>query len=98
MGSCARVAASRAERRVNQEQWQQVKNTVALAMEMPRGEREKLIDSACGTDPNLREEIESLLRAAESAESLPEAREAISAAASSLLSVEDASLRSLIEN
>jgi serine/threonine-protein kinase len=83
---------------MNQERWQQVKSTVALAIEMTDPEREKWIDSACGADAELRREVESLLAAADAAESLPEARNAIASAASSLLSIEDESLRSLLES
>ena len=66
---------------MNQQRWQHVKSTVALAMEMPPTERLKLIDSTCGSDFELRQEIESLLSAADAAQSLTEARKAIAAAA-----------------
>lgn len=83
---------------MNQERWQQIKSTVALAMEIPENERGSLIDSACGSDAELRHEVESLLAAAGAADSIPEARVAIANAASSLVSVEDASLRALIDS
>ena len=83
---------------MNQERWQQIKSTVALAMEIPENERGSLIDSACGSDAELRHEVESLLAAARAADSIPEARVAIANAASSLVSVEDASLRALIDS
>ena len=83
---------------MNQERWQQVKTTVAMAMEMPETERAKLIESACGSDIELKQEVQSLLAAADATDSFPEAREAIAGAASSMISVEDASLRSLLES
>jgi hypothetical protein len=83
---------------MNQEQWQQVKTTVALAMKMPQAERGAIIDSGCGTDPDLRREVESLLATAAAADALPEARAALASADSSMVSVEDASLRSLLES
>ena len=83
---------------MNQERWQQIKSTVALAMDIPENERGSLIDSACGSDAELRHEVESLLAAAGAADSIPEARVAIANAASSLVSVEDASLRALIDS
>lgn len=83
---------------MNQERWQHVKTTVALAMEMPEAERRVLVDSACGTDPELRREIESLLTAAAAADLVPDARAAIATATSSLESIEDSSLRSLLES
>lgn len=83
---------------MNQERWLQVKSTVALAMEMPETERGSLIDSACGSDTELRSEVESLLAAAAAADSIPEARAAIANAASSLVSNEDASLRALLDS
>ncbi len=98
MDRCPGLAAPGDEHDVNQERWQQVKSTVAVAIEMPEMEREKWIDSACGTDTELRREVESLLAAAGAADSLPEARSAIASAASSLLSIEDEGLRSLLES
>ena len=83
---------------MKQDRWQQVKSTVAVAIDMSEADREKWIDSACGTDTELRREVESLLAAADAAQSLPEARNAITSAASSLLSIEDESLRSLLES
>lgn len=83
---------------MNQEQWQQVKTTVALAMKIPETERRTLIDSTCGTDPEIRLEIESLLAAAAAAEKLPDARAALASASASMDSVEDSSLRSLLES
>jgi len=83
---------------MNQERWQQIKSTVAHAMELPEADRGSLIDSACGSDAELRREVESLVAAAAAAESIPEARAAIANAASSLASVEDASLRALVDS
>ena len=67
---------------MKQDRWQQVKSTVAVAIDMSEADREKWIDSACGTDTELRREVESLLAAADAAQSLPEARNAITSAAS----------------
>ena len=75
-----------------------MKTTVALALEIPEAERRLLIDSACGTDPDLRREIESLLTLAASVDANPEARAAMDSAASAMSSVEDASLRALLES
>jgi serine/threonine-protein kinase len=83
---------------MNQERWQQIKSTVALAMETPETERGSLIDSACGSDTELRHEVESLLAAAAAADSMPEARAAIANATSSLAANEDASLRALLDS
>ena len=81
---------------MNQERWHHVKTTVALELEIPETERRVLIDSACGTDPELRREIESLLTLAANVGDDPEARAAMDSAASAMASVEDASLRALL--
>jgi len=80
------------------ERWQQIKSIVALAVEAPGSERTELLHSACGTDSELRLEVESLLAAADAASSLPEARAAIASAAGALVAEQDSTLRSLLES
>jgi serine/threonine protein kinase len=62
------------------EQWARVKALFAEAIAQPAGEREAFIERACGSDAALRDEVSSLLCAAEGSESLPGARVAIAAA------------------
>lgn len=62
------------------ERWIKVKALFAEASAQPPAERQAFIARACGRDIPLREEVSSLLRAAEGSESLPGARAAIAAA------------------
>ena len=62
------------------ERWIKVKAIFAEASAQPPDEREAFVAHACGSDTRLREEVSSLLRAAEGSESLPGARQAIAAA------------------
>lgn len=80
------------------ERWQQIKATFALAMETHPSERTALLSSACRDDIELRREVESLLAAADSGDSIPEARAAIALAAGNLISEQDASQRNLLES
>ena len=64
------------------ERWQQVKDVVGRALDIAPGHaRDALIDAACAADAELRDEVVSLLAAAEIADSLPGARAAVAAAA-----------------
>jgi len=48
---------------MNPEQWQRIKDTFALVVEQPAARRESLLRELCGDDPDLRQEVESLLKA-----------------------------------
>ncbi len=79
------------------ERWQEIKSIVARAAEMPVGERANLLAARCANDPDLRFEVESLLAAADAADSLPRARAAIASATGALVGEQDAQLRSRLE-
>lgn len=49
------------------EQWAQVREVLAHALELPRGERASFLDSACEGNNDLRAEVESLLQSDEDA-------------------------------
>ena len=49
------------------ERWSGIDKLLSKALEHPPGERGAFLDEACGSDVNLREEIESLIRAHEAA-------------------------------
>ena len=61
--------------------WRDVKAVFTRAMETPPAQRGALLEAACGTDAELRREVESLLAASEGEDSLPGARAAVAAAA-----------------
>jgi serine/threonine protein kinase len=63
--------------------WNQIKSTVADALELPRDQRAGFLDRACAGDPELRREVESLLAANADDDSLPGARDAVANAARS---------------
>jgi hypothetical protein len=65
---------------VTPERWAEIKELFAQAMERPLGERARFVDQACSDDAELRDEVASLLAAADGADSLPGARAAIGAA------------------
>jgi hypothetical protein len=46
---------------VNAEQWQQVKEAFQAALELPAEQRSVYLDGFCAAEPDLRDEIESLL-------------------------------------
>ena len=48
---------------MNREEYQRVGEIYHAALERPTGERKDFLDSACGGDPELRREVDSLLRA-----------------------------------
>jgi serine/threonine protein kinase len=81
MGHRARVAAARAVDVVTPERWNQVKTVLAAAMDASPEARATYLDSACADDRELRREVESLLAAADGADSFPSARVAIAATA-----------------
>ncbi|HEY4303077.1 MAG TPA: serine/threonine-protein kinase [Gemmatimonadaceae bacterium] len=71
------------------EQWKLVKAVVADAMELPVTERATYVDRACGTNTELRAEVDSLLAVAgEDGDSLPDARVAIANAAAAALGMD----------
>ena len=51
------------------ERWQQVKNVLKEALELPPEQRSAFLDRACSNDRNLREEVESLLSSSDEARS-----------------------------
>jgi serine/threonine protein kinase len=65
---------------VTPERWERVKALFAEASAQPTGLRAAFVERACGSDAELREELSSLLRAAEGTDSLPGVRAAIGAA------------------
>ena len=77
----ARVAQAGNVRVVTPERWQEIKGIVADALDSPVAERSAYVDRMCGTDRELRHEVESLLEAAEGTDSFPVARRAIAATA-----------------
>lgn len=54
------------------ERWQQIDRVLAAALETQEGQRSAFLDTACGDDQSLRQEVESLLTAHEEAENLME--------------------------
>src|SRR4051812_25108836 len=82
MGGGARVAAPGARGRVTTpERWERAKALFAEASTRAADERDDFVYRACAHDVALRDEVLSLLRAAEGTDSLPAARAAIAAAA-----------------
>ena len=43
------------------ERWQQVKDVLHEALQIPAGQRTSFLDNACNADQTLRQEVESLL-------------------------------------
>jgi serine/threonine-protein kinase len=82
---------------VTPERWAEVKAVVAGALESPIADREHYLASVCRDDHELREEAESLLATADSGDSLPGARAAVSAARESFVTESDSVLRAAIE-
>lgn len=74
--------------KVNAQHWQQVKEVFEEALERTGAERTAFLDRACGGDVSLREEVESLLRSDEKADSFMEAP-AVASAAESLVGEQD---------
>jgi eukaryotic-like serine/threonine-protein kinase len=52
------------------EQWQQVREILASAIALPEAERAAYLDKSCAADPELRNEVESLLDSHEPAGSV----------------------------
>jgi predicted Ser/Thr protein kinase len=66
---------------MNTERWQKIKSLFDAAQELEPAERRKFLEDACGTDADLRREVEKLLASFENAESFmeqPAAAEAVS--------------------
>ena len=53
---------------MNQERWQRIRELLEAALERPPNKRASFLDQACGSDPELRKEIESLLNYRDEAE------------------------------
>src|SRR4051812_12872492 len=81
MGGCPRVAASRAGRVMDAARWARVKELFAAAMERPIADRTAYVSTQSADDAELRDEVMSLLAAAEGSESIPSVRTAVAAAA-----------------
>ena len=81
MGSGARVVATGAVVRVTPERWLEIKALFAEAMELPVADRLAFVERACEGDPEMCEEVSSLLAAAEGTHSLPALRSAVAVAA-----------------
>jgi eukaryotic-like serine/threonine-protein kinase len=62
------------------ERWQQVEQLLQAALECEAAERAALLDRECATDPDLREEVESLLSSAQQTDSFLNANAAADAA------------------
>jgi len=62
------------------ERWQQVEQILQAALESEPAERQALLDRECATDPDLRQELESLLSSADQAEGFLQANAAVDAA------------------
>jgi serine/threonine protein kinase len=43
------------------DRWRRIEQVFTAALELPRGERDKYLESACGNDVDLRQEVESLI-------------------------------------
>ena len=43
------------------ERWQQIRDVLEKALELPPGERSAFLNRACSSDPSLRQEVETLL-------------------------------------
>jgi serine/threonine-protein kinase len=69
---------------VTSERWEYVKALFFEASAQPADERDAFVARVCGGDAALRDEVASLLRAADGTDSLPVVREAIAAAARSI--------------
>ncbi len=69
---------------MNPERWQRVKTVYTAAMDRAPEDRAAFLVEECADDDSLRYEVESLLDAADSDDSLPGARAAISALANSV--------------
>jgi serine/threonine-protein kinase len=82
---------------VTPERWAEVKAIVATAMETPLPERARYIEQACAADHALREEVDSLLAAADDSDSIPGARAAVADARVRLVVEGDAALGAALE-
>src|SRR5262245_12465023 len=91
------MAPARAGRVMPPARWQRTKAVVAAALEMPAADRASYLDSACGTDDELRREVESLLAAADAGDSIPGARAAVEDARDSYAIDAESTLRTAIE-
>jgi serine/threonine protein kinase len=80
------------------ERWAQIKGVMAGAMDQPFAERSAFVQNACGSDEALRREVESLLAAGDSVDSLPEFRGAVASAAWAVASEREDDLKSFLED
>ena len=58
-------------------EWQRIKALFGAALERPPAERQAFLREACGPDRSLRGEVESLLRAHDSVNGIPENPESV---------------------
>ena len=79
------------------ERWLEIKAVVAGAMDTPPADRAQYLDTRCGSDSEMRREVESLLVVADDAGSIPGVRGAIDAAREHFLADADATLRAALE-
>jgi len=82
---------------VTPERWERAKALFAEASTHAASERDDFVYRACATDVALRDEVLSLLRAAEGTDSLPAARAAIAAAAAAMNAPHGLSIRTPLE-
>ena len=54
------------------ERWERVKEVLDAALEVPPGDRTAFLNKTCGSDAELRQEVESLLAASEDSDSFLE--------------------------
>ena len=92
-----RVAPEGALEVVTADRWAEIKAVVAGALETPATDRDAYVKSACGEDAELRREVESLLVAADTGESIPGARAAIESAHLTFVDHAESALRAAIE-
>ena len=97
MDGGARVAQTGAGALVTAGRWADIKAVVATALETPTADRRAYLDTACGADAELRNEVESLLLAAHGPDSLPGARAAVAAASAGFAIDAEFILRGAIE-
>ena len=57
------------------ERWREIQNIFQAALELPPDDRPRFLDSSCKNDPDLKEEVESLLRAGDEAGNFLQSRE-----------------------
>ena len=82
---------------MNPERWNDVKALLGRALELPPTERAAFLASACPGDSTLRQEVESLLFAADGSGSIPRARDVVARAALGVSADRDGEMRQKVE-